>query len=530
MSLDLETTMLTVFGIGTPSPLQLALWRLIDGRPLGELSEHPDVVAAIGNVAALPVGERPKEVVLVAGVRTGKSLTAAGIAFLATQTVDVSRMGPGEVPRFSIVSLSRDLGQVTFDHLIGRVQAHPHARKLLVGEPTSTSAMFRHPSGKPVEVSVVAAAKAGASLVARWSAGVVFDEAPRMAGELDGIAVNLDDMIASVEGRLLPGAQIDPFGSAWAPMGPVYDRVQKHWGSPTRDLVVVRGTGPQLNPSWWTPQRCADLQRKNPRAYRTDVLGEFGASDALAFDVDQVEATRARNFDLDAYTTFGQLAVEDPSSGRGDSDTSGIFSLLLPNAERIAETRRDPVTGSTTIVRDERGEIVYRETDPRPLYFLHSVSGLDGVFDGRITGEQIVTERAAAYRRAGVERVVADQRESLFRSSAYSRHRIAYTSIPWTSSNKPVAIEILRRWLADGQLVIEDTAGGDRVRRQLLALRERYTASGSITVSARGVGVDDYASLLITAALSDSEGLIRGSPNRQRKGFSSRSDDGSGWG
>lgn len=525
--MNFETLMTRGFGIATASPLQLALWRLIEGRPLGDLADHPDVVAAIGNVAALPVGVRPVEVDVIAAVRTAKTMTGAGAALYATQSVDITRLGPGEVARVSIVSLSRDLGAVAFSHLVGQVQASPVLRKLVIGEPTADRITFRHPSGRPVEVAVVSASRAGGSLVARWSAGVIFDEAPRMCGEIDSAIVNLDDMIAAVEGRLLPGAQILCIGSPWAPMGPIYDRVQKHWGHPTKDLVVVRGSGPALNPVWWTPQRCADLQRKNPRAYRTDVLGEFGASDALAFDVDQVEATR-RQIHLEDYECRGRVGVEDPSSGRGDSDTSGVFSLLVPVADRIALEHRDPATGGTTIARDEQGNIVYREVDQTPIYFLHDIDGIDGVFEGRISGEQIVAARAAKYRRVGVPRVVADQRESLFRSSAYARHRVPYTSLAWTAQNKPVAIEILRRILADGHLVIENSPGGDRVRRQLLSLRERYLPSGAITVTARGVGVDDYASLLITAALATSEGMVRGSPLRVRRGVTYRTDHGFG--
>jgi hypothetical protein len=40
-------------------------------------------------------------------------------------------------------------------------------------------------------------------------------------------------------------------------------------------MVIVRGTGPAWNPQWWTPARCTDLERRNPVAYRSDVLAEF---------------------------------------------------------------------------------------------------------------------------------------------------------------------------------------------------------------------------------------------------------------
>jgi hypothetical protein len=199
LTLEALLTSRNGFALVTASPLQRAVCRIIDGLPLGELAARDEVRAAIGDVDALPKAP-PAEVLILSGIRTAKSLSAAATAVRASQTCDMTGLGAGETPRVSVVSLTTDLSKVVFDHIVGNVLARPALRALLIGEPTADALVLRHPSGRPVEIKVVAGARAGASLVARWSAGCIFDEAPRMIGSDDGV-VNYDDCRAAVIGR-----------------------------------------------------------------------------------------------------------------------------------------------------------------------------------------------------------------------------------------------------------------------------------------------------------------------------------------
>jgi hypothetical protein len=323
----LTETLLTspqAFGIVTATPAQRASCRIRDGQPLGELRDHPDVVAALGGrdaIEALPSerGQRPTEICEVASPRTAKTIRAVAGGLVATQTVDVSRCGPGEIPRVSIVSLKLDVTDVPFRILTGTVEASPLLRPLLISK-TTDSALFRHPSGRPIEVACVAGAKAGGSLVSRWSAGVIFDEAPRMQGQEDGI-VNLDDARSAVLDRLLPGAQVQYIGSPWAPLGPVYEMVNSYWGKPTQDLVVIRMTGPQGNPSHWTPALCERLQRQDNAAYRVGVLGEFVAPvSGLVSAVSLRRNTRVAPLEIPPGQCGVCAAGIDPSEGSGEGN------------------------------------------------------------------------------------------------------------------------------------------------------------------------------------------------------------------
>lgn len=306
------------FGLATATPLQRAICRIADGAQLAELADHPHVAAAIGDVASLP-DRAPRRVLLLAGIRGGKSmLTAAGAVRMALRC-DVSRLTAGEIPRVSCVSVRLDLADVVKQHLVGALLARPALRALLLDEPKADSVLLRHPSGRPIEVKVVAGTRAGASLVARWSAGVIFDEAPRMVGSSDGV-VNLDDMRSAVAGRLLPGACIWEIGSPWAPFGPVFTAVSAHEGRPSRDLVVIRARGPWMNPVWWTPERVEDLRTSDPAAYQTDVLANFADPEEALVPLATIEACSRPGLVEPHHEGHEYCAAMDPGT-RGNAWT-----------------------------------------------------------------------------------------------------------------------------------------------------------------------------------------------------------------
>jgi hypothetical protein len=321
------------FRLESATPVQRALCRAIDGRPLGELADDPDVLRTFGGpaaVAALPQ-ERPLEVYLVAGIRGAKSTIAAAAAVLATQTVDVSRLSAGDLVRVSVVSLTIDTAKAVYSHVLNNVLASPPLRALLVGEPTSDAIVLRHPSGRPIEIKIVAGSKAGGTLVARWNAAAIFDEAPRMSG--DEAVVNFSDARSAVLGRLLPGGQLLAIGSPWEARGPVYEIVQEGHGHPTPARVVARAPAPVLNPSWWTPERVARFRASAPELARTDIDAEFGLTAGASFFVDS-------DFEL-------LLRDEAPTDARGGDRVAAAVDLgFVRNSATLA-------------VLAERGEVAH---------------------------------------------------------------------------------------------------------------------------------------------------------------------------
>lgn len=448
-----------LFGISTATPLQLAICRLLDGEPVTKPEQVEALTQASGGV--LPT-ERPLELYLLAAIRSGKSLIASAHAVRASQTVDVSGLRHGEIPRYSIVSTSVKNSRAIFRHLVGTIRANGILRELLVGEPTADTLMLRHPTGRPVEVSISAGHRAGSSLVSDWSAGVAFDEAPRMIGEDDGV-VNLDHSVAAVALRLLPGAQLLFVGSPWAPFGPVYRAVQEHYGKPSAARVVLRAAGPAMNPKLFTVEEMARMQRDHPDAYATDVLAEFRQPESGLFGSELDACVRVSRETLPPQSTHYYVAAIDPAA-RGNA-----WTLVVMTRER---ERRVVV-----LTREWKGS----KAQP-------------------INPSQIMEEIAAILRPYHVTELVSDQwsydalRDIAERSGLYLRQR------PLTQSEAADAWTSLRSAMVQGLLEL----AGEQLVSDLRRLVKRTTQAAFVihlpeTSDGRHC---DYAPALLRAWLS----------------------------
>lgn len=99
--IDVESIIEYDFEIGSKmTPCQRAASRVIDNKPLGELCYDPDVQQMLNMSDLTPNDPRLKSslFVLVSGIRTAKSLMACARVIASTQTVDVTGLGPGEIP------------------------------------------------------------------------------------------------------------------------------------------------------------------------------------------------------------------------------------------------------------------------------------------------------------------------------------------------------------------------------------------------------------------------------------------------
>lgn len=452
------------FGLTTASPLQRAVCRIADGLPLGELATVPEVVAAIGDVAALP-STPPSEVLLLSGIRTGKSLLAAALAVRATQTCNLSGLSAGDNVRVSVLSLTTDLGRVVFGHIVGNVMAKPRLRALVVGEPTSDAITLRHPTGREVEIKVVAGARAGASLVARWSAGCVVDEAARMQGQEDGV-VNFDDARRAMLGRLLPGAQLVAISSPWAPRGPIYEMVQEHAGRPTANLVVIRAPAHHMNPSVWTPERIDKLKTQDEQAYRTDILGEFCDPESSLFASTELEAvTRAAPMVLEREERHHYVAAIDPAT-RGNG-----WTLAIATARREG-TRKKRIA---VLVKQWQGS---KLAPLKPDVVLKEIA-----------------EICAGY---GIRHAWTDQWSSDALRALAAPHGLYLQEETMTAARKVEIYETLRTWIAEGDVELPPDP---QLRADLLSIRKRVTMTGiAIDLPRTSDGRHaDYAPALATA-------------------------------
>ncbi len=277
------------FQLDTATPVQRACCRVLQGVPLGELARDENVLEAFGGTC--PSLESPPHMfVLMCAIRCAKSLISMAHAVYRSQRLDTSRLKAGDGVRISILSTGMDIAKATFTHLVGAIEASPYLASLME-KTTADTVWMRHPTGRIIEIKVVAMSHAGSTLVGRFSAGVVFDEAPRLSSDPDHVET-LTEALKAVHGRLLPGSTILLPGSPYEPHGEVFDLFERYFGAPDAQCVVLRARGPVMNPYWWTPERCEQVRLVDPSGdtYRTDVLADFRKGKSSLFDYRDLDA------------------------------------------------------------------------------------------------------------------------------------------------------------------------------------------------------------------------------------------------
>lgn len=362
-------------GLTTATPLQRAICRIADGLPIDDLVMQP----VLANPEDYPpdVAERatwewaigewhgdwyPREVILPSAIRGGKSKVSIARGLQMSQTCDMSFLPGGEMPRFAVVSTSKKNAEAAYEHLQIAIRDSPLIASLVVGEPRKESTILRHPTGRLFEIAIVAGSRAGSSLVSRWMAGVIFDEATRMLSSEEGV-INVDEQRKAVRARLMPGAQIWYPGSPYAPLGFVYEQTNKYWQNPRDGVVVVRAVGPALNPFFsWLPERAWELKsspsQSDQDTYWTDCLAEFGALErGWVHPAVLGRCVRRDQVTLPANERVHYVACMDPAT-KGNAWTLSIAGLYPDGVRRQAlATQWLPEGGKPLDSREVMAEI-----------------------------------------------------------------------------------------------------------------------------------------------------------------------------
>ena len=433
------------FGLTTASPLQRAICRVSDGESIDDLWKVRDVRDAFGNTR--PPEVAPDNLIILAAIRCAKSMIAAAKAIQITQNVDLELnfISAGDEIRIPIVSVDKDKAQAVYSHMLGHIQAKPHLRELLIGEPTSESFWLRHPTGRAIEVCTTPLAKSGSTLVARWLPAVIFDEAPLMASVTDAKR-NLDEALGAITGRVLPGGQVLMIGSPWAPFGPIFDLVQEHFGKPSEEYVVIRATGPVMNPVYWTPKRCEQIKKKDPRAYRTNVLAEFAdVEDGIFASIEIERATREGPVVRPYVKGHQYRAAMDPAF-RGNGWTLTIAEC----------------TGTT-------------ENGATPTYSIALAQQWIGSKVEPLKANVVLGEMAEILTEYGIDSVTSDQHNVDTIREIAETHGISIVEVTITSENRLEMVENVAALIGDGRLELppDRQLAGD-----LKAARKKVTQNG----------------------------------------------------
>jgi hypothetical protein len=271
--------------------------------------------------------------------------------------------------------------------------------------------------------------------------------------------------------------------------------VEQHWQKPSEHMVVLRGTGPMLNPIYWTPSRVMKLRAADPVAYRTDVLGEFADPESGLLDPGAVDRnTRKTPVELPYEHGATYHAAVDPSEGNARSNG---FSLCIVE-------RQEPGRQSTRYGYGY-GEDWSRTDDDSPRFRVVLVREWRG-----FSPAQVWREIAKVCRSYGLRRGRTDQY-----SASASRDLAAFFGLHLdvraaTAASKLEDYTNLATLLHNDKIELPPDA---RLHGDLLSVKRRITQGAATIVLPRtGDGRHCDSASALVAALTDAQTCVAPRP------------------
>ena len=239
----LDRTLRITMAKEKPSRLQTAIMLAADGKGVPpELLSDEEVTRFFGCERSLLGLCRPVIVVIVAGIRGGKTMLAANAIVNSGMVADpTGKMYPQQTLRAVLVAPVQNAAHAAFQQIDGAIVRTSGLRAMLVDEPRlHPSPLFRmkRRDGRRLDIEVAAANAGGLNMRSGYLAGFVLDEVAFFREEGTGAAVNAEEIFKAAAPRLLPGAQGWLISSPYGPRGLMWDMYNRHFGKPGRTLVV----------------------------------------------------------------------------------------------------------------------------------------------------------------------------------------------------------------------------------------------------------------------------------------------------
>jgi hypothetical protein len=295
-----------------------ATWRAVLKAAYAE-PLNDDELALFRSVAGErdPPTRRVKELVVIAGRRSGKDSIASGIATAASIINYAPYLRPGE--RASVLCLAVDRAQARIVHryIAGYFRSVPLLQPLLRREDDDGLQLSNN-------VEIIIATNSFRAVRGRTIACAIFDEA---AFWRDENFANPDfEVYNAVMPSLvtLPEAILVIITTAYRRSGLAYSKYATSFGQNDDDVLVVYGPSTAFNPL--LPQSVIDAALvRDPDAGAAEWLSQFRSDISDFLDRQLIEAAIDRGVTVrPPQTGFYYKAFCDPSGGRGDSFTAAI--------------------------------------------------------------------------------------------------------------------------------------------------------------------------------------------------------------
>jgi hypothetical protein len=422
-------------------------WRVINKAACGEpLSEAE--LALLGTVAGNrdPPRRRVKELVVIAGRRSGKDSVASAIATVAALADYRPRMRPGERASVLCLAVDREQARIVHRYIAGYFREVPLLRPLVRREDDDGIELVNG-------VEIIVATNSFRSVRGRTIAMAILDEASFWRDE-DYANPDVEVYNAILPGMVtLPDSMLVIITTAYRKSGLAYNKFVQHFGKPDDDTLVVYGPSTAFNPS--LPQSVIDAAlARDAEAAAAEWLSIWRSDISDFLDRELVDAGIDRGTTVRPSRPSVQYhAFADPSGGRGDS-----FTCAISHAE-----------GNSVVV-----DLIFEKKapfDPGP----------------------VVAEMAEVLRQYSVYEVVGDNYGAEWVVEAFAKHGVRY--VVSDRNRSKLYLDALPIFTSGRARLPEH----HRAEHQLVTLERRTNRSGRDSVNHPPGGADDLANAVCGA-------------------------------
>lgn len=267
-----------------------------------------------------PPRKQVRELVVIAGRRSGKDSIASAIATVAAIGDYTPFLRPGERASILCLAVDREQSKIVNRYIAGYFDTVPLLKPLVANE---TAYGLELTNG----CEIVVATNSFRALRGRTVACAIFDEASFWRSE-ESANPDFETYAAVMPAMItLPNAILIIITTAYRRAGLAFQKWQAHYAQDDDDVLVVYGPSTAFNPT--LPQRVIDAAiERDPEAanaewnsiWRSD-LANFLDRALIESAVDPGVVMRPRQ------PQHSYLAFADPSGGRGDSFTAAVAHL-----------------------------------------------------------------------------------------------------------------------------------------------------------------------------------------------------------
>lgn len=294
-----------------------AAWRavakMIDAAPLTD--EEGAFYRTLSAREDLPAGRFP-EVYMVKTRRSGGTLFMAAAGVHAGCIDYRDRLGPGEFATVALIASDRRQARQLMNYTKGLIADAPMIAAEVENDTTET-VTFKHRTIIEVHVSSWRSVR-GYSLAAVLLDELAFYRSDTSANPDIELVRALRPALATLDGRLFG------FSSPHARRGHLWEMYRRHYGQPSRVLVLQATDALVLNPTL-NVEIINAAREEDPEAARSEWEGQFRSDISAFLDDALIDGAIAEGVTERPFRPGSQyVAFCDPSGGRHDAMTLAI--------------------------------------------------------------------------------------------------------------------------------------------------------------------------------------------------------------